>query len=65
MIINVYQVYLVTGGYNGGTEVDSTEVLLLDGEWTEVGLLPLAMTGLKGVSLNNNIIMAGIFIIQQ
>ena len=57
--------YLVTGGYNGGTELASTEVLVLEGEWTEVGFLPVAMTGLKGVSLNNDIIMAGILIIHQ
>ena len=53
------QVFLVTGGYNDG-KLSSTEVLK-DGDlsWTTVGNLPKAVWGIRGVSLNNRIIMTG------
>ena len=59
------QVYLVTGG--GGANglfplglQSSTETLVEGSEaWTEVGELPVAIIGLRGVSLNNNIFMTG------
>ena len=56
------QVYLVTGGTEGGGNgyLSSTELLVDgDGKWTLVGELPAATSGIRGVSFNNNIIMTG------
>ena len=56
--------YLVTGGSSGGTadppNLASTETLI-DGAsaWITVGSLPAAMGALRGVSLNNKILMTG------
>ena len=66
----VFQVYLVTGGqdYEFITHyyLSSTEILTHgDSKWTDVGPLPFALFGLKGVSLNNNIIMTGNFLLQN
>ena len=33
--------------------------------WTEVGELPVAIIGLRGVSLNNNIFMTGNIIVHK
>ena len=54
------QVYLVTGGY-GSSNLVSTEVLVSgSGSWRQVGDLPtVPINGLRGVSINNNIIMTG------
>ena len=56
--------YLVTGGWDS-SYLSSTEILV-DGAvtWTEVGELPVSMYGLRGVSLNNKILMTGNIIIQ-
>jgi len=53
-------VYLVTGGWSGSGYLSSTEVLV-DGaaSWAFAGELPKAMSDLKGVSLNNEILMTG------
>ena len=55
-----FQVYLVTGGY-GSTYLASTEILISGSDtWTQVGDLPTGpITALRGVSLNNKIIMTG------
>ena len=58
----VFQVYLVTGGqdYEFITHyyLSSTEILTHgNSKWTDVGPLLFALFGLKGVSLNNNIIL--------
>ena len=59
----------MAGGWGSGSgssnRLSSTETLV-DGEliWLEVGQLPVAMSGLRGVSLNNNIFMTGNIIIQ-
>ena len=39
----------------------SSTILLIDGydEWTQVGDLPVALTGLHGVTLNNTIFITG------
>ena len=57
--------YLVTGGYDHGY-LSSTETLV-DGAatWSTAGELPVAMLGLRGVSLNNKILMTGNIIIQK
>ena len=52
--MNVMQVYIVSGGYNGGN-VASTETLERDGgsTWQLVGSLPSARRGVRGVGLDN------------
>ena len=53
------QVFLVTGGYSNGV-LATTEILVEgDASWTTVGNLPKAFYGIRGVSLNNRIIMTG------
>ena len=60
------QVYLVTGGRTGSNFLSSTETLEEGaGSWTPAGVLPVALFGLRGVSLNNNIFMTGNFIIHK
>ena len=55
--------FLVTGGY-GGTYLSFTETLVDGAEtWITAGPLPVAMSGLRGVSLNNNILMSGDIVI--
>ena len=52
--MNVMQVYIVSGGYNGGN-VASTETLERDGgsAWQLVASLPSARHAVKGVGLDN------------
>ena len=65
MFILLIQVYLITGGSSGGTSdppsLTSTETLIEDASaWiTLAGQLPRGLGALKGVSLNNNILMTG------
>ena len=50
----------MTGGYNYPDKLSSTETLVDGAEaWTFAGELPVAMLGLRGVSLNNDIFMTG------
>ena len=58
---NQFQVYLVTAGYTGSTFLASTEILISGSDaWTHVGDLPTGpIFALRGVSLNNKIIMTG------
>ena len=55
------QVYLVTGGTGTGFRTVSTEILVSGASsWTQVGDLPtVPITGLRGASINNKIIMTG------
>ena len=55
------QVYLVTGGSASSSNLVSTEVLVSgSSSWIQVGDLPtVPINGLRGVSINNNIIMTG------
>ena len=59
--MNHFQVYLVTGGTTGSTYLASTEILISGSDaWSQVGDLPTGpIYGLRGVSLNNKIIMTG------
>lgn len=54
-------VYLVSGGYVGPSRLVSTEVLVAgESSWRQVGDLPtVPILGLRGVSINNNILMTG------
>ena len=54
-----FQNYLVAGGSNGHHLLDSTEVFR-DGEWTVVAPLPLALEGVRGVTLDNTVFMTGV-----
>ena len=57
------QVYLVVGGHivTGDSGLTATTEVLVAGEssWNEVGPLPLALSGLGVVSINNNIFSTG------
>ena len=60
----------MTGGYRGNySKVDvisSTETLVEGASaWKFIGELPVAMYGLRGVSLNNKILIIGNIIIQK
>ena len=56
-------VYLITGGFDGISRLSSTEIMKRgpfgSSQWSLVGPLPTAATLLRGVSLNNRIIMTG------
>lgn len=57
--------YLVTGGYTGFSSLSSTEVLVQGAaQWMEVGSLPVATQGLRAVSFNNKILVAGEIMLQ-
>ena len=54
----------MAGGHTLGgpfTHSITSTILLIDGydEWTEVGGLPVALTGLRAVTLNKNIFITG------
>ena len=52
--------YLVTGGHTGSSNIASTEVFHVgDVAWSFVGNLPMATSGLSGVSLGNRLLMTG------
>ena len=53
--------YLVTGGQEDGYDRLSSTEVLVDGTtaWMSAGELPVAMYGLKAVSLNNKIFITG------
>ena len=54
------KVYLVTGGWDNPNYLSSTEILTEGSQsWRIVGPLPNAVSGLRGVSINNRIIMTG------
>ena len=54
------QVYLVAGGWDGPNDLFPTEILHEgSSQWTEVEPLPAPINRLKGISLNNKIIMTG------
>ena len=54
------QVFLVTGGKTSSGNIASTEVLVHgDSSWSYVGDLPVPTRGLRGVSVNNKVIMTG------
>ena len=65
LLMNHFQVNLVTGGTTGGTAgftyLASTEILISGSDaWTQVGDLPTGpIIALRGVSFNNKIIMTG------
>ena len=55
----------MAGGKAGSTYLDTTELLVHGASgWTEAGPLPQAMFGLQVVSLDNQIISTGEFLIQ-
>ena len=49
------QVYIITGGWDGGNNLGSTEIMLKEGgtTWQQVADLPSARYGLRGVGLDN------------
>ena len=62
--LSLHQVLLVAGGIVASTYLASTEVMAVDSSWAgrgwaDAGQLPSPRHGLRGVSLNNGIIMTG------
>ena len=49
----------MAGGMTAGGYTASTEILE-DGEWREVGELPMPMADLRGVTLQDTVIMTGL-----
>ena len=49
------QVYIITGGWDGGNNLGSTEIMLKEGgtAWQQVADLPSARYGLRGVGLDS------------
>ena len=63
---NIIQTYLVTGGY--GNAKSSTELLVETGDaWVYTGELPSPRQGIRGVNIDNKILMTGIeiFLLKQ
>ena len=54
-------VYLVAGGFSPEVELlSSTEIFEMGSKsWIEVGKLPSPLSQLKGISINNKVIMTG------
>ena len=53
------QIYLVAGGYTNATYSLSSTEIYEAGQWTEVGVLPAAVGGLRGASVQNTVYMTG------
>ena len=49
----------MTGGFSVDFEYLASTEIYQDGQWTEVGALPVALTRLKGASLDNTVFMTG------
>ena len=48
----------MAGGQSGSVRLSSTEIYEA-GQWTEVGALPAAVTGVRGASVQNTVYMMG------
>ena len=59
IIVLFLQVLLVTGGLSVDYEHLASTEIYQDGQWREVGALPVALTRLKGASLDNTVFMTG------
>ena len=60
MIVQLVQVYLVTGGSPLSSAGDTTELLVHgDNSWTSSGRLPTPRTRLRGATINNKIVVTG------
>ena len=60
MIVQLVQVYLVTGGSPLSSAGDTTELLVHgDNSWTSSGRLPTPRTRLRGATINNRIVVTG------
>ena len=55
------QVLLVTGGYDGRNNLDSTEILRPGSEWQVItsARLPRPMNGVRVISVDNRVILFG------
>ena len=60
---SILQVLLVTGGIFGVNEATSSTEVYVEGAsaWTQGPELPRALLGLRGVSVNNEVLMIGTF----
>ena len=56
----IVQTYIVAGGYTGSNRLSSTEVLVETGSaWNLSGELPSPRHALRGVNIENKIVMTG------
>ena len=60
MITVIFQVYLVSGGWDGSARRSSTEKLVeTSSAWVLTGELPSPRGGLRGANIDNRVIMTG------
>ena len=58
--IEISQTFLVTGGFDDGIVLSSTELLLETASaWVSTGELPSPRLGLRGANIDNKILMTG------
>ena len=58
--IIIFQTFLVSGGWDGGNPLDSTELLVETASaWVYSGQLPSARRGLRGANIDNKVLMTG------
>ena len=56
----IFQTFLVTGGWTGSNRLSSTELLVENSaKWVYSGELPTPRSGLKGVNIDQRVIMTG------
>ena len=55
------QVYLVVGGSTGGVVSTDTTEVFTGGRWRSVGVIPVAVKGLAGVTIENTVFMTGLY----
>ena len=56
----IFQTFLVSGGWDGGEPLASTELLVETASaWVYSGQLPYARRGLRGANIDNKVLMTG------
>ena len=56
----IFQTFLVSGGYNDGDDLSSTELLVETASaWVLSGELPSPRYGLRGANIDNRVLMTG------
>lgn len=52
---------MVTGGYNGNNDLDSTELLRPGSDWQEItsARLPRQMAGVRVMTVDNRVLLSG------
>ena len=59
-LLIIFQTYLVSGGLSNGIDLSSTELLVgTVSAWVFTGELPSPRSGLRGVNIDNKVLMTG------